>query len=129
MHLRYPKTHQEMKANLEEYGRARRNFKNLPCSWDDASVLFQKSWKKFRDNQYKVINKFEVKKKDSLKYGRHMSRRDHFHKEHIRCYLQSKRCNFCIKNDIWDDILIYEIRSEKQKISKSIMERIKNYLF
>jgi len=112
--LRYPKTHQEMKANLDGYSRAGRSPKNLPCSWDDAYIRAERSWKNFRDKQYKVVNKFDISKKDSTKYGKHMSRRDHFWREHRRCSNQRWRCKYCIKNDIWDDILLRMIRENRR---------------
>ena len=62
--MRYPRTTQERRVNgksnileIDEYHikiRAKRNFRNLPNSYDDLWIYYEKSWKKKRRTQYKV---------------------------------------------------------------------------
>jgi hypothetical protein len=52
--LRHPRTTQERRATgkRNKWGRAKRNFVNLPNAWDDFWVKRQRSWKKKRKTQY-----------------------------------------------------------------------------
>jgi hypothetical protein len=61
-YMRYPRTQQERKANLDrKWNRAKRNPCNLPTSYDDIWVRRERSWKenKKKAKQYgvKAVNK------------------------------------------------------------------------
>ena len=84
--LRRPRTTQEARAwysGLDEIGeppcRKLRSASLLPNAWDDIVRSSQRCWKIYRKNQYGVVSKFLVIKKDSSHYGRSMSRRNHWH--------------------------------------------------
>lgn len=57
--LRYPKTTQEIRANLQNpYARAKR--RNLPTAYDDQFIRRQKSWKYHgRKHQYRSESNYE----------------------------------------------------------------------
>lgn len=101
--LRRPRTTQEKRRYEKGFSRPARNLRNLPDAWDDIprSNCEERCWKHYRKTQYKVVA--DKIKKDSSRYGLHMSWRDHFHLEHRMCFLSFHRCKYCIKNNIWDD--------------------------
>lgn len=104
-YYRHPKTHQERKANIEGFCRAKRSVRMLPSVYDDIPKSDDgRNWKQFRKTQYKTVDMFESHpKRSSRKFGMHMSRRDHFHLEHRWCKGKYRRCNYCWKNGIWED--------------------------
>jgi hypothetical protein len=48
------RTTQELRNWDEQYGRAARSPARLPNSYDDQMVRLERSWKSFRDHQWKV---------------------------------------------------------------------------
>jgi hypothetical protein len=112
--LRHPKTTQERRASFDGYCRAKRNFSNLPDAWDDFWRYGYRCWKRYRKTQYKTVDKFNRKKKDSSKYAKAMAKREHFHLEHKRCSYKRFRCSYCIKNDVWKEYDAY-IRREQRR--------------
>ena len=55
---RRPRTTRERRDSLysDGYCRSKRNFSNLPNTWDDITRTIQRTWKKYREHQYKVKN-------------------------------------------------------------------------
>ena len=94
--LRHPHTQQERRENWE-YVRPKR--RRLPTAWDDFFKPEDRCWKRYRKTQYRV--KDRKPKKNSRRYGKAMSRRDHFHYEHRRCSWSRNRCDYCIRHDVW----------------------------
>jgi len=85
---------------LQEYPelklRYRRSIRALPDSWDDISAISYNGWKHHRKTQYRIKN--EKPKKDSTRYGLHMSRRGHGWTQHRHCYISP--CNYCKRRGI-----------------------------
>ena len=114
--LRHPKTTQERRANQDGYARKKRCLHHLPSAWDDIgrSDWRDRSWKRHRKTQYKVVDKFERKKKDSSKYAKSMAKRDHFCLDHKRCSWKWGRCAYCIKHGIWNEYDKYLTRCHRR---------------
>ncbi len=56
--FRHPKTTQERRKYDKEYGRGRRSPKHLTHAWDDMPRrdIEDRSWKRHRKTQYKIIS-------------------------------------------------------------------------
>ena len=122
--LRHPKTAQERRASQSGYCRAKRNLYNLPDAWDDIlrKDIYDRCWKRYRRTQYKVVNKFQVNKKNSSHFSKSMVKRDHFHFNHKHCHWHRARCTYCIKYHIWDYYDHYMDRKYKQYLAKQKQE-------
>ncbi len=99
--FRHMRTTQERRAGQEGWSRGKRNSKNLPNQWDDIQRRSQRSWKEYRKHQYKINENKSFK--DSTKFAYHMSQRDHWFRDHRWCRGTYRRCNWCWRNDVWDD--------------------------
>jgi len=109
-YFRHPKTTQEIRNNEDEWVDGyfipiRGHRKNLPTLYDDYPVDHEdRCWKNFRDKQYNTVNKFDTTKLDSSNYSNSMKNRDHLLFEHRWCKCKSRRCNYCIKHNLWNRI-------------------------
>jgi len=109
-----PRLLQESKENQDGWCRAkRRPHRLLNIKWDsDRNDWRDKSWKRHRKTQYKTE---AVKgKKDSRKFAEHMKRRQHFWWDHRRCSCRARRCPYCWKNNVWEDMTRAEWKEEKR---------------
>lgn len=95
---RYPKTSQEIRnysrwSDVPVKIRSKRNPANLPDSWTDIPRTIERSWKAHRRTQYKVLDKYYKRRKDSSKYAEHMARRG----KHVECRYIHTACPACKK--------------------------------
>lgn len=140
MNFRNPKTTQERRNNQNEWVddyfmpiRGSRKPRRLVDAWDDIYIHHDICWKSFRRTQYKVVNKFDVPKKDSSKFSESMKKRDHFHLNHRGCQWKNSRCKNCFKSGIWDDFDKVEDRArrkwevEKEKREAEWRKRLEFY--
>jgi len=112
--FRHPRTTQERRFNQEGWERPRR--RNLPNAWDDVHKYSDLSWKNYRKHQSKTWGfPTDEQKKDGSAYSCSMSNRNHWHLEHALCRYRRRRCQWCIANDIWEDINRIDWHEQKRQ--------------